>query len=551
MEMLHQAGELLDAQGRDFLDDADQTLSGREQAGVQPAPAERLHDRGRVLARELRRLALARISLRNRIDWQDLSELEGRALEARFDSLLSIRPAQGAVEPEIIEVDRLLRTVDVRTRQIGGLARLEDLMARKRWDPRWCRDCERAIDDLGGVRQERARRLRDDARALARLKRAEHATGLAERAYLDDYTPETRLTEAVVDILPAVESRGAAADAAPLLAATADFYDGLARAAAPDASIAERTRVIGALDQNRAVDFDAPVYAEHVQRLRFLMLEQLVARGAEPDSLPQVCFAGGDRQDHLDFLQARQAGVDAATWNELADQFGDPYLSRWARHRSASLLAASERQQQDFAADLASLRRQRAALLSAATTGSRCGPLWQDLAGDAVAMRTRYNHVFTDSLAGASAWVQLGNLALALERVPSLALDGVTVRLDRNVADTVQQVVVELQIGDGVPLRTAPFELGPAAPAGTGTVGSLDVDWIVAVSAGTPIQIRVLDADGGMEIAGFASTGWLADWDPLDLRGLDSGAGVRVTWRLARPYWEGLVLPELEDRTES
>ena len=42
------------------------------------------------------------------------------------------------------------------------------------------------------------------------------------------------------------------------------------------------------------------------------------------------------------------------------------------------------------------------------------------------------------------------------------------------------------------------------------------------MSTGTPIQVRVLAADGGEQIAGFASTGWLADWDPLDLRGLDS-----------------------------
>ena len=552
LEVLHQAGELLDVQSRGFLDEVDQTLAGEDHAGVKPAPAERLYERGEVLARELRRLALARMSLRSRIDWRDLAELDGRALEARFDSLLAQRPTQSALEPELMEVDRLLRSVDVRARQVGGLARLEDLLARENWDPQWCRRCETAIDDLGGVRQERARLLRDDARAFVRLKRAEHATGFATRAYGDQYTPETRLTSAVAGLVPPLQRRtNSRSDAPALLKATVAFYRDLDRAAAADATVAERSAAIEGLAGNHAVAFDAAVYAEHVSRLRFLLLEQLWARGADPDSLPQVCFAGGDPQDYLDVLQARHDRLDAAGWRQLSTNVSEPFLVRWASHRADRLAAAQRQKHQTFLAELAALRKRRETLLQTAASDGRCGPLWQDLTVETVAMHDRYRGVFPDSAAGAGAWARLADFRRALALTPALALGGVTVRLDQSLADEPQNVVVVLQVGQGDPLRTEVLRLGPAAPVGTGWVGSTTVDWAVDLVAGTSLSVRVLAADAGQELARFETTGWLADWDPRDLRGLDSGTGVRVSWRLAQPYWQGFVLPEIDDRPES
>ena len=552
LEILHQAGELLEVQGRDFLDEVDQTLAGEDQAGVAPAPAERLHERGRVLARELRRLALARMSLRSQVDWQDLSELDARALEARFDSLLAQRPTQTALEPELTAVDRLLRSVDVRARQVGGLAMLEDLLARENWGPQWCRRCETAIDDLGGVRQDRARRLRDDAKVLVRLKRAEHATGFGTRAYGDQYTANTRLTPAVADILPSLQRRAKNVAHAPaLLNATVAFYRGLDRAAAADATVAERSAAIEGLADNRAVAFDAAVYGDHVGRLRFLLLEQLWARGADIDSLPQVCFAGGNPQDHLDVLQARHDQFDEAGWRHLSTSVSEPFLRRWAVHRADQLSAAQQQQRQTFAVDLNALRGQREMLLRTAAADGHCGPLWRDLATETVAMRDRCRGVFPDSAAGATAWAQLAGFHQALTQAPTLALSGVTVRLEQSLAGEPQDVEIVLQVGQGDPLRIESLRLGPAAPAGTGWVGSATVDWAVGLTAGTPLSIRVLAADTGQELARFETNGWLADWDPHDLRGLDSGTGVRVSWRLAQPYWQGLALPEIDDRPES
>ena len=552
LEMLQQAGELLEVQGRGFLDEVDQTLAGEEHAGVAPAPAERLYERGQVLARELRRLALARMSLRSQVDWRDLAELDGRALEARFDSLLAQRPTQSALEPELAEVDRLLRSVNVSARQVGGLARLEDLLARKNWDPQWCRRCETAIDDLGGVRQERARRLRDDAGVLVRLKRTEHASGFGIRAFDDQYTSETRLTPGVADLLPALQGRtNTGADAPALLEATADFYRDLDRAAAVDATVAERSAAIEGLAGNRAVAFDAAVYADHVSRVRFLLLEQLWARGADLDSLPQVCFAGGNPQDYLDVLQARHDQTDEAGWRRLSNSLSEPFLGRWALHNADQLSVVQQQLRQTFRVDLAALREQREILLQTAAADGRCGPLWRDLVAETELMHDRYRGVFPDSVAGAIQWRRLVGFGQALMQTPALALSGVTVRLDQSLADEPQDVVVALQVGQGDPLRTERLRLGPAAPAGTGWVGSATVDWSVGLAAGTPLSIRVLAADTGQELARFETSGWLADWDPRDLRGLDSGAGVRISWRLAEPYWQGLVLPEIDDRLAS
>ena len=65
------------------------------------------------------------------------------------------------------------------------------------------------------------------------------------------------------------------------------------------------------------------------------------------------------------------------------------------------------------------------------------------------------------------------------------------------------------------------------------------------LAAGEPLTVRVLEAAGGAELSRTACEGWLVDCDPQRLAGPAADQGVRVSWRLARPYWDTLALTEV------
>jgi len=545
---LSDAGQLLTSQGTEFLKEVDQSLEGVTRGTREPAPAGPLHDRGRVLARELRRLALARVSLRSAIDWRDLADLDARALEARLDSLLTHQHMVGTVEPDLAAVDDLLRGVTVRTRQLGGLATLEELLAAEQWDPDWTARCLAAVDDLGAVRHGRAREWRDDAAVLARLKRAEHATDLATRAYAERYAPRGWATAAVLDVLPALQRRvhARADQTPPLLRATAGFYERLARLTGEEeiSPLAYATE-LDELAASRALRFDPAVYGQHLARLRFLLLERLVAAGAPPDSLPQACFAGRPVQEHLDFVAVRAAAPRSAVWDSLAGTLRDPFLLRWAQHNAGATRSRERERVQAFHAAVAEIAGQRETMLRLAAAGGRCGEVWSRLARRSAELHASNAPGFPADTAAQALWQRLGSLVSALAAPPALPLAGVTVRLDAGRGDAPRDVVVEIQTGRERPWRSEPVRLGPAAPAGSGWVGTGAVAWDLPVSQGAALQVRVLDAAEGTLLASVGCAHWLADCEPADLGALDSGDGVRVSLRLQRPYWQLLELPRL------
>lgn len=346
LEALQQAQVVLIRQSDEYLQAADRFLA-EPVADHDPAPdPERLLERGRRLSSEWRRLALAQIALRDQVDLGDLAVMVGSRLQARLDSLLGSRLRQGALEPGLAGVRDRLAGVAQRARHLGGLVDLERLLAQPRWETGWDLRCETAIEQLGGIRHRRARQLRDDAFLLIRLKRAEHATGLAELALVDHYGPATIVTPAVADILKDLLARVEADDrreCPALLRATAAYYSGLSRATAPAASLETIVTISDELSRNHAVRFDPAVYGAHAARLRFMLLEQLLAAGTPPDALPAACFGQGSADEHLAFLALRRLEPEPASWRALAETLTDPYLERWARHRAGDLDAISAR----------------------------------------------------------------------------------------------------------------------------------------------------------------------------------------------------------------
>ncbi|MBD3221882.1 hypothetical protein GF314_11635 [bacterium] len=542
LELLRQAGQLLDVQGRDYLDKSDETLSGEGLSGRKPAPPRPLQQRGEVIARELRRLVLARVSLRDEVDWRDLDDLDGRALTARYDSLLArgARPLAG--EPDLHAVDLLLRRLDVTTRQVRGLAELQRLLGAPRWQSGWSASIDAAVDAMGAVQQPHAQQVRDDARVLARLKRAEHHSGFAERAYRGHGDDRPLTTPAVADILPDLYRRVGAPGrtAQPLLSATADLHRALAEVQDGSITLDRLEALLPQLARNRAVAFDPAVYGDHVERLRFLQLE-LQTMIATSDTTLTAEGPPADVRERLRFLRALETGLDAEGWRALAAASTDPFLVRWARHRADVRDAERAAREQALAATAAELAAARASLLRLARAGGRCGEAWCDLARQAARAHTEHATETTrpDLVA------DLETFADALAAPPVLSLAGVTARLEPDRASGPMDVTVELRVGDAPPRISQPLRIGPSAPAGTGWVGATPVDWQIAVAPSEPVVMVVRRVDDAREIARFEAGGWLDGLDPVDLGRLDDGGGARLTWRLASPYWDGLTLPEL------
>lgn len=544
LDLLRQAGQLLEVQGQSYLQDGEQTLVGQTHERVSLAPADRLQPRGEVLARELRRLAMAKVALRDGQDWQDLADLDAQGLAARYDSLVARRRLPGTEEPDLVAIDHLLRRLDVTNRQIHGLARLEALLAQDQWADGWSREVRTAVDALGAVRRGRAHDLRDDADLLARLKQAEQRSALANLAYrgLDD---QQVLTPAVADILPSVYRRVEARDRAAspaLLTATADLYRGLTEAFGDTTAPARMAGLLPVLTRNRAHRFDPAAYGDHLARLRFRLVAQLVAARAPADSLITLLDSEQRVAEHLAFLSLMsRPSADAAAWRALADQLDDPFLRRWARHRLAGLDRDLEARLAELRASCEGLRTERAAFERLVASGGRGGDRWWQMSQAAARAQAL---LAAGGIPDAEAHLieEVADQVAFLAAPPALSLDGVTVRLDDGLTDDPVDVVVEVQVARGEPRVTPTFRIGPAAPAGSGWVGAAEVGWTLPIQAGDAVRVTVRPSDGDRTLAEFRGR-WLEQWDPRDLGSLASDQGVRISWRLERPYWDALEAP--------
>lgn len=533
LDMLRQAGQLLDVQSAGYLVEADQTLSATTRAGVKPAPPDRLAARGAALASELRRLALARVSLRDGIDWRDLGGLDSRTLVARYDSLVARRPISVVAEPERDAVDLMLRKLDVATRHVGGLSRLQSVLGERHWKQGWATRIDDAVDALGSVSPAYARQWREDARVMARLKRAEHRSNVRACAYAEAYVGDAAITAAVRDILPSLYARVASQRKSPpsaLLTSTVEAYRIFHDASHEELAASQLEPLVERLVENRAVAFDPAVFDDHVDRIRFELMARQTADIAAP---------GQESESQL-FMQTLATENDPSRWGIYATMLDDPFLVRWAGHRSRVLRMAQRERESSFTSDLVELAARRVTLLSTAGAGGACADLWMDLSRRTTAILRDYRRDDAPDL-----WPKLGELANSLTTPPDLILSGVTVRLDESYPDPPDAVVVELWAGSVVALRSNPVQLGPSAPAGTGWVGTTACDGTLSLAVGTPLTVRVVQARDGLELGRVNCAGWLGDWKPVDLGRLDTAAGVRIAFANPQPYWDNLDLPYL------
>jgi len=109
-----------------------------------------------------------------------------------------------------------------------------------------------------------------------------------------------------------------------------------------------------------------------------------------------------------------------------------------------------------------------------------------------------------------------------------------------------QTVSVEIAAGDGSwQVATEAVVVGPAAPAGSGWVGTGMVEWEVPMQPHQDCVARVLSADGTV-LTTAAYNSLRAGEGPgamLRPRGGDDGS---IAFRIDDTFWRQLALPSLE-----
>jgi hypothetical protein len=551
-EALRQAAQLLDTQAQVYLDQVGATLAtggrGDIHAITEALPADKLADKGERLADELRRLALADVSLLEGTRWRDLGTLDRRQLTARHDSVLAARG--GVLTSDIWSLaDRRLGEVRTARQRVTTLDRVQSLLTQHEWRPGWERELAEAGRKLEPVRSGGAACWSAAARALARLKQAEQEVDFGSAALtLDDPTAAWRagpVAAALPEVRRALASFGGQNPPA-LLAATVRFYDDLARgwAQAEDTPPDQLAALIRGFEQNPAVAFDRAAYADHVCRLGVAVVQGLRARGLAAEAVPEVIFPGGRREETLSFLAAAGEGRDSAGWHREAAAFQEPFFARWAARLARQADATRVARSVAFETTYAQLAVQARALAATIARREDAAVPYRELCAAAALLQRDHPDGFAGEPELNRRWRRVEALRAALSSSLPLSLADVTLRLDQGTTDG-SPVLVEFEAG-GRRSVSAPVVLSPAAPAGSGWVGTTAVNWRVVPATGERLSVRVLRAADRTALVTLDYGPWLEESGPAILERFQPGDGGRIAWRLGADYWSELRLPALD-----
>ncbi|HPF71144.1 MAG TPA: hypothetical protein PLQ13_10780 [Candidatus Krumholzibacteria bacterium] len=479
---------------------ADLAAEGIQQAGRPDREIERLQAleaQGNVLEQEMRRLEVAWYALANGTDWRDVARLDDAAVAARRDSLKAVA-AQALAEAsrDVGTAPAWGRMRSARS-QMHGMAGLLTGFEASRWSQAWEDDLYAAAETVSPSASSATRAYRNAAFALVRLKRAERSAEAVELPYADGFGDGSWPTAAVADVLTDLRRQAARFEggaAPPLVTATLALYDALGRAgslaAGPDAAAA-----LAELDRNAAVAFDAR-YGDYLARLRYEAVTAAAAADGNADGtgLAGLADAAGV-QAAARFAAARSLVPDETAWRAEAEAQRDPFMVRWAGRQADAAAAGRTLRLEAFDARWQPCTGLAAAVDAQAAQGRDWTAAWCDLREQVAALVDDYALAAGGDAELAARVTRAARLLRTMDAPRVLRLDGVTVRVGPDVPLSAQEVSVELA-GAGAPVVSPPIRLGPSAPAGSGSVGTVSLDWNVPIDPAATLVVRVRDTQG-------------------------------------------------------
>ncbi len=502
---------------------------------------------GQGLAVELDRLELAWHSLSLAVNWRDLGSLSDSAVFARRDSLQKVSAASLRVAAGDMKFGHRRKRLLYSLEQTKGMRQLLSLFQANQWSDQWGKQLYGAAEAVSPSASPMTRAYRNSAFSLVRLKNAEHLPAFEAGAFADQVKKGIWLCPEVADILPGLRKQVGKFghnDAPPLLAGTLALYKILEDPEPTVGDLAVGNIAMEQMHDNAAVRFDPAAYENYLQRLRYQALQECVRMG-------KSCSALGD-EDALanleSFAQIKSQGLNGDEWAAWSDQQNDPFLKRWAHYETGRVQQILQAKMYEFDGIWQVVWTQVEQLRVLASQGEDWSAKWVSLDKELNA-----GLAAGKALAGQGAFVSrriedLQNLRGSLDKSRPLDLGAVTVRLDQDRLKNPVEVFFEFRIlPQGRIQRSQPFTIGPAAPAGSGWVGTVVLDRKSNLACWAGFQGSVRMVNGGRKLL-------TVDYPSLG-DGVGPGALIRprsvpggsLSIKTGDSWWRDLQLPDQSD----
>ena len=506
-----------------------------------------LAEQGRVLEAEMGRLELAFFSLAEGILWGDLGQLSDTQVHARRDSLAGLATFQAAAAE--VGSATYQGPLTQACRNMEGMAGLLELFAAPQWSSRWEKELKAAAEKVSPTSSAMSRAYRNNAFTLLRLKRAERSDVGRQGAFVADWNRGAWLSPGVKDVLKDLRHKSALfgrGKMPPLLQGVLSLYSRLEN---PDELAREIGRSAEAwqdLLDNPGRRFDPAVYENHLERMRFQALAAAVAEGRSEEDIPRHLREGWDPAVMPHFLAAEGGNENVVGWSALAEAGRETFLGHWAEQRA--LRVQSRLDEMKSAVDRAwfASRPLEQDLRERSLQGLDWTGVWLDLRDELQKILGNAPSVFAEDPVRTAQRNHAMTLLQAMSDPHPLTLQSVVVRLDQAALADAAGVVVEFQVeGRDQVHRSAPIKMGPAAPAGTGWVGTGSWDLTLPVSPLDGFRAQVL-------VPGRAEPVLTVDYPALEER-VGPGAfsrprkseGGSLLIRTGEAWWRSLQLPTM------
>ncbi len=526
---------------------------GIQQSGRQDREVERLgslSQQGAVLQKEMMRLELAWYSFTTGTNWTDLGSLSDQNVVARRDSLAEVE--RGALDDVRLGMgtEKIWPELTRARRHMDGMAQVVALFQAPRWSAAWEKKMVAAAEKVSPSVGQTTRAYRNSAFALVRLKRAERGASNQNLPFAGRYQPELWPSAEVTAILPKLRNeagRFADKSAPPLLGATLALYTSLEAPQRTVKDISKSADKWRRLQDNTAVKFDADLYANFLERLRYEAAGTYLVQAAAGAEIPAHLYDGAARQNVVAFADSLPVLTQAAQWQAMSAAAADPFLGRWAEHLAGNMLARLAHVQAEFDGVWAECRALSAAMQSQAKSGYDWSADWNKLYEAAATAKNTYAATLGEDPIQLARFEYLDDLAASLSANRPLNIGRATVRLnpDQVTEPTEVQLVLRTPERGGV-WTSEPFLVGPSAPAGTGWVGTMPVQWTVALSPLHQMTGRVVRASDQHPLLEIAYPSLAEGAGPSALVRPREGEQGNLSFRVdIEAYWSSLEIPAL------
>jgi len=240
----------------------------------------------------------------------------------------------------------------------------------------------------------------------------------------------------------------------------------------------------------------------------------------------------------------RSRGPTEAEWGTWSHQQNDPFLQRWAHYETVRIQQNRQARLSEFETICHEIWTQVDQITVMASQGDDWSAIWISLDQDLDAGLAAGKALAQENDAISLQLDDLHNLKVSLGQSHSLDLGAVTVRLDQVHLKTPVEVVFEFRIlPKGRILRSQPFTIGPAAPAGSGWVGTvvLDRQSNLASWAGFQGTVRLLESGRELLKVDYPSLG--DGVGPGALSRPRSGTEGSLSIKTGGSWWRNIQLP--------